>query len=286
MRPVLDPNDRRCYKPAPMLTYNLKDKVVAITGASAGIGAAAARAFAAEGARVAISARSKDKIEALAAELRQGGAQVYAATMDVTSELEVTRYFEGLFAEWGYCDVLVNNAGVGMFAPIAELSVELFDRAMQVNVYGALRCTRAVLPVMRARSRGQIINISSSAGKRALPYMGGYCATKFALNALTESLRVEVASEGIDVILVCPGLTATDFKGNVISSRKEIPEMPAALGGQSADEVAEAIVRASRRRAREVVLTASGKALVAANQLIPWAVDKALGEISRRVVAK
>ena len=191
-----------------MMGYSLKDKVVTVTGASSGIGLATARAFAAEGARLAIAARSADKLETLAQELRLAGTQVFVQPMDVTDDLSVTRYFEALYAQWGYTDVLINNAGIGVFAPVAELSVELLDQAMQVNVYGTLRCILAVLPIMRARGRGQVINISSTAGKRSFPYFGGYCATKFALNALTDALRVEVKDEGIDVILVCPGFVA------------------------------------------------------------------------------
>jgi short-subunit dehydrogenase len=264
--------------------YDLKDKVVAVSGASEGIGLATARAFAREGARLALGARSRDKIEELAKELRAQGAQVFAGALDVTDEMQVVRYFESLFAEWGYCVVLVNNAGVGCFAPVAELSVDLFDKVVQVNLYGALRCIRAVLPVMRARGRGQIINVSSTVGKRALPFVGGYCATKFALNALTESLRVEVADEGIDVILVCPGLTATSFRENALSSRHERPTVP--LRGQSPDAVAAAIVRASKRRAREVIVSASGRALLTVNAVTPALLDQVLGRVARRMVGK
>jgi short-subunit dehydrogenase len=266
------------------MSFKLRDKVVAVTGASSGIGLATAKAFAREGARVAIGARSQEKIEALAAELTGQGAQVFARPLDVADELSVTRFFERLLAEWGYCDVLVNNAGVGLFAPIAELSVELFDRAVQVNLYGALRCIRAVLPVMRARSRGQIINVSDAAGKRALPYLGGYGATKSALNSLTEALRVEVADEGIDVILVCPGVVETGLGEKAFSSRKDRPRLQ--VRGMSPERVAAAIVQASKRRRREVLLSAGGRALVTANVVTPRLLDRALGTVARRVVGK
>lgn len=266
------------------MTYQLQNKVVAITGATGSIGQATAKVFAREGARLALSGRSQEQVEALAAELRGQGAQVFAGTLDVTDEMQVSRYFERLFAEWGYCDVLVNNAAVGLFAPVAELSVELFAKAIDVNLYGALRCIRAVLPVMRARGRGQIINVSTAVAKRSLPYFGGYAATKAALNALTESLRVEVADEGIDVILVTAGLTDTPIQEHTISSRKELPDLP--LRGQSPETVAEAIVRASKRRARDVVLSVSGRALVTLNAVTPTLLDKALNRVARRVVGK
>jgi short-subunit dehydrogenase len=148
-----------------------------------------------------------------------------------------------------------------------------------------LRCIRAVLPVMRARGKGQIINISSTVGKRSLPYLGGYSATKFALHALSESLRVEVADEGIDVILVLPGLTQGDFQANILSSRKDVPDVPMKFA-QTPAEVAEAIVRASKRRAREVVLSASGRVLLTLNAMSPALVDRALGRAARRFVSK
>jgi len=267
-----------------LVGYSLKNKVVTVTGASSGIGLAAARAFAAEGARLAIAARSGDKLEALAKELRSTGTEVFCRTMDVTDELSVTRYFEALFGLWGFTDVLVNNAGIGLFAPVAELSVDLLDKAVQVNVYGALRCIRAVLPVMRARARGQIINISSTAGKRSFPYYGGYCATKSALNALTDALRVEVKDEGIDVLLVCPGFVETPFQESSLSSRKQQPDLP--MRGWSADEVADEIVKSSKKKTREVVLSASARALVAAEMVAPGLIDSALNQLQRRFVSK
>jgi short-subunit dehydrogenase len=255
------------------MQYALQDKVVLITGASSGIGEAAARAYAAAGARVVVAARRFERVEALARGLEEQGRAAVAVRCDVREEESVREAVEMAEARFGGVDVLVNNAGVGLYGPIAELTPEALHANFEINVYGALRCVRAVLPQLRARGGGQILNVSSVLGHRALPGMGGYCASKFALNGLTEAMRIELRPEGIDVILVSAGVTDTEFRESAMTTSGQ-RESRAPFGAMKAEAVARAMVAASRRRKREVVLTWSGKAMVEANRFAPALFDR------------
>jgi short-subunit dehydrogenase len=156
------------------------------------------------------------------------------------------------------------------------LTSRALHEVFETNVYGPLRLVRACLPRLRERGGGQILVVSSVLGYRALPGMGGYCATKAALNSLTEALRVELHSEVIDVILIAPGSTATEFRRRAasVSGARGREDRLGPLRTMSAQEVARAMVRASRRRSREVVLTAAGKALVRLQRASPALCDR------------
>ncbi|HEX9374270.1 MAG TPA: SDR family NAD(P)-dependent oxidoreductase [Roseiflexaceae bacterium] len=168
---------------------NPSDKTVIITGASAGIGAATARVFAAAGANVVLAARDATKLEALARGL---AGRALVIPTDVADRAAVAALVEQTVAMLGGVDIVINNAGVGLAAPVADLSLEDFQRALSVDLFGPLALTQAALPHMRRRGRGQLIYVSSVVGLRALPYLGGYAAAKAALDRLTESLRVEL----------------------------------------------------------------------------------------------
>ena len=227
-----------------------KDKVVIITGATSGIGEAAARRFAREGAVLVLAARSREKLEALATELQRGGTRAIAQPTDLTVPAQLDALVERALRELGRIDILINNAGVGLFAPV-ETSKEEAVRAMfETNFFAPLWAARAVIPPMRRQGGGQIINVSSVVGLIALPLLTTYSATKFALNALADGLRAEVADDGIDVISVCPGRVKTSFQQNVLQN--EIKRDGG--GGITPERVAEAILKASRRRKRLVVV--------------------------------
>jgi short-subunit dehydrogenase len=186
---------------------DIDGSVCIVTGASSGIGAATARSLSGLGARVVLAARRADRLEALAAELP--GSLAIAA--DVTVAGEVERIVAETVAAYGAVDVLVNNAGQGLHVPLEELDPADLRAVFELNVIAPLVGMQAVLPVMRARSGGAIINVSSATSLRVFPGLGGYSATKSALNMLSQIARIEFASAGVSVSVVYPALTATEF---------------------------------------------------------------------------
>ena len=241
----------------------LSNKVAIITGASEGIGEAIARLFVEQGVRVALAARSEEKLKALAASL--GAERALAVPTDVAEPAQVERLVARTVERFGGVDILVNNAGVGLYGLIEEMDWEHFRRMWEVNFFGAVRCTLAALPRLQER-RGVVVNISSVAGKLALPYMGGYCATKFALNAFSTGLRVELARAGVRVVVVCPGRVRTQFHESAYRDGKNLPgvfRQRGQSGGIPPERVARAALRAVRWGRREVV--------------VPWALWLAVG---------
>lgn len=188
-------------------------KLILITGATSGFGEATARLFAAEGWRVIISGRRRDRLDALKRELEGlNGPVVHALRMDVRDRAEVERAIAGLPAEWSSVDVLLNNAGLASgLDPIQDGDIDDWEKMIDTNVKGLLYVTRAVVPGMTARNSGHIINIGSTAGKEVYPKGNVYCATKHAVDALTKALRIDLVSHGIKVTQIAPGAAETEF---------------------------------------------------------------------------
>ena len=184
-------------------------EVALITGASTGIGRATVRALAKKGFRVFATARRDESVRELRTEGRDLGYE--ALELDVERDESVDAAIKHILAEAGSIDVLVNNAGYGLIAPVEAVTPEMLRQQFETNVIGAHRMVRAVLPAMRARGRGTIVQISSVVGLVAMPLYGAYSASKFALEALSDSLRLEVASFGIRVVLIEPGPIRTEF---------------------------------------------------------------------------
>jgi short-subunit dehydrogenase len=256
-----------------MAPKDFQDKVVLITGASSGIGRAAARAWAARGARVVLAARREPQLLEVAREVEAHGGRALPVRCDITREEDVARLVKETEAAFSGLDILVNNAGLGLYGPVEAFSEAQLREVFEINFFGLVRVTRACLPLLRRRAPGsQVINVSSVLGHRGLPLLGGYGASKAAVNLLTESLRAELASEGLAVLLVSPGLTETEFRDARLNAegwrQDRIP-----LRAMSAEAVAEAMVRASRRRRRESVLTFPGRVMVLANRLAPGLFD-------------
>jgi NAD(P)-dependent dehydrogenase (short-subunit alcohol dehydrogenase family) len=180
-------------------------KTVLITGASSGIGRATARTFLHDDWTVYATARDPDDI----ADLAERGAET--AALDVTDEQQVRAVVDRMDEEQGRIDCLVNNAGYGQFGPVEDVPTDLLHEQMDVNLYGPHRLIRAVLPYMREREAGRIVNVSSVAGRFSTPGMGVYSASKFALEALTDALRNEVEPHGVEAVLVEPGPVETEF---------------------------------------------------------------------------
>lgn len=257
----------------------LSNQVAVITGASEGIGAAIARRFAGEGARVVLAARSEEKLKALAEEL--GSERALAVPTDVTDAEQVKRLMARTREHFGGLDILVNNAGVGLYASVAEMAWADFEQMWKVNFFGVVRCIREALPDLRER-RGMVVNISSVAGKLAIPYLTGYCASKFALNAFSTGLRMELAQAGVRVVVVCPGTVRTPFHQSAFRSNR-LPEVFAqrSRGGISAERVAAATLRAVVRGRREVVVPWRLRLAVGFRNLLPAFADGILQRMMR-----
>jgi NAD(P)-dependent dehydrogenase (short-subunit alcohol dehydrogenase family) len=188
---------------------NLYGKTVLITGGSRGLGLNIARTAVDRGARVAICARDEAELHAARDELLRRGGDVLAVQCDVTSSAQVSGMIDGVLNHFGSIDVLINNAGTISVGPLDSLTLEDFEKAMQLHFSAPLYATFAVLPHMRLRKSGRIVNISSIGGRVAVPHLIPYCASKFALVGLSESLRAELTKEGIYVTTVAPGLIRT-----------------------------------------------------------------------------
>lgn len=249
----------------------ITNKVVIITGASSGIGAAAAQAFAAAGARVVLAARDEALLREVAATL-PGRALVVPT--DVAVPEQVAALVQRAVAEFGVIDILINNAGVGLASPVAALASEALLKAMQVNLFGPLALTQAALPFLR-RSRGQVMFVSSVVGLRALPYLGGYAATKAALDRLSESLRVELQGSGVAVTLVRPGTTSSGFAAHRLGGGHERRKMNSSAA--TPEQVAATLVRASVRRPRVAYVTRGDRLNIVFSLLAPKLADRLLG---------
>lgn len=194
------------------MTDSLKDKVAIITGASSGIGEATARRLAESGARVVLAARRVERLEALAADIEHREGTALVAPTDVTDERSVQQLARTTLDAFGRIDILINNAGIMPLSPISKLKVEEWDRMIDVNIKGVLYCVAATLPTMLEQGSGHIINVSSVAGRRPFPSGTVYSATKFAVRAISQGLRLELSPiEGIRVTDIEPGVVATEL---------------------------------------------------------------------------
>jgi short-subunit dehydrogenase len=244
-----------------------------VTGASSGIGRAVAIALAREGADVVITARRAERIEKLAGEITALGRRVESVVGDITEPgvrqqtIEAARRLGGL-------DILVNNAGVGLMRHFADSEAEKLRRLMEVNFFSLVEMTRLALPLLEEAARPIIVNISSILGHRGVPYSSEYSASKFAVAGFSEAIRTELAPLGIDVLVVSPGTTDTEFFESIIDKQGE-PEFPTHRRVTPA-YVADKTVDAIKRGRREIVPFAWGKILVGLNRLSPRLVDRIL----------
>ena len=251
------------------------DKVVVITGASSGIGLAMARAFAKQGAKLVISARTEGPLLAVASELEAAGAQVLAVVGDVQRWDDCQRMATETIARFGRVDVLVNNAGISMRALFADLDLEVIRRLMEVNFFGTVYCTKAFLPSVVA-AKGSIVAVSSIAGYRGLPARTGYSASKAAVQGFMEALRTELLDQGVHVLVACPGFTESKIRERALTATaKPQGQSPLDEGKiMSAEAVAGHIVEAVAHRRRDLILTTQGKMTVWLNKLAPGLMDR------------
>ena len=225
--------------------FDLSGQVVAVTGASSGIGEATALACAQAGAAVALAARRAERIQSLAERIISEGGRAIAVPTDVGEEAQAGTFIERAHAELGRLDVLVNNAGVMLLGPIENAPTEEWRQMIHANVFGVLYCTHAALPLMHEQGSGHVVNVSSVAGRVARAGSGVYNLTKFGVGAFSESLRQEAVAYVVRVTIVEPGAVATELPGH---NRPEVLEqMAKAFAGVTpltSQDIANAVVYA------------------------------------------
>ena len=250
----------------------LKGRVAVVTGASSGIGEATARELASRGAAVVLASRDEGRLESLRREISTSGGRALVVKTDISDVGSVDAMVRETVEAFGSIDVLVNNAGLGLSGRVAELRAEDLRYVFEVNTIGPLNGIQAALPHMPRG--GRIINVSSVVGKRSVPKVGGYCATKFALNALSDALRVEIADRGITVTSVYPGTTRTAFRDN--SRRTKDEKRGWRPKGVKPEKVARRIADTAEEGPRDVYVTLLDRIYIAVTMLLPGLTDRAL----------
>ncbi|MFC5409404.1 SDR family NAD(P)-dependent oxidoreductase [Larkinella bovis] len=266
---------------------DFRGKTVVITGGSRGLGLVLAREFAQEGANIAICARDEAELERAKADLELNGGLVFTYACDLTDREQVTDFIESVQAEIGPIDVLVNNAGTILVTPIEHATEDDFREVMEINFWSAFHTINAVLPQMRARKTGRIVNIASFGGKVAFPHLLPYSTSKFALVGYSEGIRAEFIKDGIYVTTVCPGLMRTGsprnawFKGQ---NEKEYAwfKIGDSLPGlsKSAEESARQILEACRYGRAELIISLPAKLASALHGLAPGLTAEVLSVIN------
>jgi short-subunit dehydrogenase len=250
---------------------NLIGLRIVITGASQGIGKALAEAATRRGAHVLAAARSEELLTELARNVRAYGGSIETIRADITRHDDREAMAGAALRHFGGIDVLINNAGIGATGHFAEVSPDRLRAIMEVNFFALAETTRQILPLLRLGHQPAIVNISSIAGKRGIPARSEYSASKFAVQGFSEALRAELSKDGIDVLVVCPGLTRTNFSHNMIEQKAALQLDH--LRGMTAEAVAEATLRSLERGRNEVCLSLGGRLIVLVNRLFPRLAD-------------
>jgi short-subunit dehydrogenase len=252
-----------------------RDKVVIITGASSGIGAAAAREFANAGSKVMLAARSGEKLEKIVNEIRKRGGVADFVTTDVTSLSECRNLVEKCVEKYGGVDILVNNAGISMRAKFDDVNLEVLHRLMNVNFWGTVYCTKFALPYL-VKAKGSLVGVSSVAGFHGLPGRTGYSASKFAMHGFLETLRIENLNKGLHVMIIAPGFTATDIRKHALTANGEeqgnSPRDEEKL--MSAEYVAKWILKGIVKHKRNKLLTWEARFTALFQRIVPDMVDR------------
>ncbi len=250
-----------------------KNKVVAITGGSEGIGKALIDALIPLGAKVATCGRNQDKLYSL--QVQYSGHLLHAIVADVSVYSECENFISSTIDTFGGIDILINNAGVSMRSLLKDVDIDVIRKVMDINFFGTVNCTKLALNSIIER-KGTIVGISSIAGYRGLPGRSGYSASKFAVNGWLEAVRTELLDEGVNVMWVCPGFTKSNIRNAALNnkgkSQGESPLREATL--MSPERCAAHIIKAIAKRKRTLVLTFQGKRTVFMNKLFPSLTDR------------
>jgi len=226
------------------MSQQLSGKVALVTGASSGIGEAAALALAAQGVTVAVSGRRKERLDDLVRRIEAAGGKGLALPGDVSVEADATKAVADTVAQLGRIDILINSAGVNEAGGVESLPLDLWRKVIDVNLMGTLYSCKAAVPLMKAQGGGDIINISSTAGRRATAAFAAYATSKFGLTGFTESLRQEVGGAGIRVCIIEPGATQTEIADSISDpvAREAIRAHVSKDGAMAASDIADAIL--------------------------------------------
>src|SRR2546426_3520305 len=229
---------------------DFKDKVTLITGASSGIGRQLAIDLAARGASVIGCARSEKRLQETLLQMKRTNPSAAVFVCDVSDSKQVKAMVHKVLSQFGKIDILINNAGFGHYQSLTNLPLDSIEEMVRTNLLGTIHCTKEALPSMVERRSGHIVNVSSVSGKIGTPHMSSYCATKFALNGLSESLYHELKPLGTHVSVICPGPVRTNFR--VLYDH--LAPKPPSFMVLSVDEVSRAVIRAIERRKFEVII--------------------------------
>jgi dehydrogenase/reductase SDR family protein 7B len=249
-------------------------KVVLITGASEGVGAACATEFAASGAKLALNSRNREKLAAAA----PNGALLVPG--DVTVDADRRDIIERTWAHYGAIDILINNAGAGFYQPSWEMPMDEVRHLMDLNFFAPLALTQLAVPHMRARRSGMIVNVGSIAGKVPLPWMSIYSVSKYALGALTDCQRMELKRDGIHTMIVCPGYVQTNFQKNARHGETPGKVREAKRWAITAGTCARAIRHGVEREARTVVTPRAGWLFILAMRLFPSLLESQMASMN------
>jgi NAD(P)-dependent dehydrogenase (short-subunit alcohol dehydrogenase family) len=268
--------------------YDFRNRVVLITGGSRGLGLILARQLGERGARVAICARNQEELLRAEMDLKARGTEVFQTVCDVRNQSEVERMIEAVRNHYGQIDVLINNAGVIQVGPLEVQTQTDFETAMAIHFWGPFYTMNAVLPEMKQRGEGRIVNISSIGGKMAVPHLAPYCASKFALVGLSNSMRVELAKDNIFVTTVCPGLMRTGSHVNAVFKGQNEKEFAWFSVGNSlpvssisGERAAAQIIEATARGDAELIISIQAKIAARVNNLFPELTADVSGLINR-----
>lgn len=251
----------------------ISGKVVLITGASEGIGAACAAAFRDRGARLVLSARNEQKLR------QAGGSDDVIVAGDLTDATAREQVVSRALDQFGAVDILINNAGVGLYAPMSTAPIEDVRRMFELNFFTVVAMTQLVVAAMRRQRSGTIVNVSSIAGKVTLPWFTAYSASKYAVCSLSDGLRMELKRDGIHVMTVCPGYVKTGFQSHVLAGSPPDSVQRSRRFAITAEQCAAAIVRGVERNARTVVTPRTGWLFIAAERLLPRLTDAQMERI-------
>lgn len=254
----------------------LQGKVAVITGASMGIGEAIAKLFLQEGAKLVLCSRDLARTDAAARRIGGTAENTLPVACDVSKRAQVDALMQAALKKFGRIDVLVNNAGFGLNDSVEKMNMADFRSMFDTNLFGAIECIQAVAPVMRQQGGGDIINISSVSGHISTPYMGGYAATKHAMNAIGRAARLELLRHNINVVNICPGYISTDFSKNMLKGSH-----PQRVGGSAKyaagpDVVAKDTLKALLKRKRQAVTPWFYWIFIKLNENAPWLVERSI----------